>query len=592
VGRVAVPQRRDWYGDPRFWEEDVNGTEDWDDEVQDIDRGCSTLPHWGAKRVGRSSALKWNDGHWQSQKDSWEKEPWSSELWQQGSWKETKHREVRAGLAISAEKLLLLTALRESLNCTWVGCKGETYELDFAGDTHWRCIRTDEQGSRRFRVSYDMDSKLVWWGDTFYFHASEMMLHPDIVAWQRTTSKPSYRFIWRRKCEHPPTNSSPHLAKDEDWFLQKLSNKGEHHVQEKVPDRAASVSTAPSEEEAAIEVAVLQLFGTPGTDTPKEEEGMPPEECARRRLLAMGFEDRDILRIFLAPETETQWLAEVALDSSGSKIQAQPQRSAPHVKSGQKERDQLFNRCQAPNTSNPGGNSTTCTSAGNSDASVLSYPTQTSMQENDAGNPRKAQHQATTTTTTTSTTTPTTTTTIETPDAIPAKESALLEESAPTSAQTDETPSVFPSERSRPPTPCATAASQLASPPSPPPSPAISVTSPPSTVPSLARSSAAVMREAPREVDREAPRKQLRETTQLVHRENMTTELITTEVASNSPAIGWTAQLLVWCLLFTWIAMETVRAVRVISSWGEVAVGVSLANTPPDFGPELGIRPL
>jgi len=94
-----------------------------------------------------------------------------------------------------------LSALRACLeDAIWTSRKGETYEVTYTDEAYWNCIRKDRLGSKRFTISFDDDSCLVYWGldAAYYFDASEIERDSSEIRWfaYNDWDKKKARFTW------------------------------------------------------------------------------------------------------------------------------------------------------------------------------------------------------------------------------------------------------------------------------------------------------------------------------------------------------------------------------------------------------------
>lgn len=95
-----------------------------------------------------------------------------------------------------------LSALRATLQGTWAGEKGETYEVQESGqEATWTCVRWNNFGSsKKYTLWYDIKSNCIAWGlDWSYFvDASEFLQDPINLQWYSGFDKSHKpRFTWQ-----------------------------------------------------------------------------------------------------------------------------------------------------------------------------------------------------------------------------------------------------------------------------------------------------------------------------------------------------------------------------------------------------------
>jgi hypothetical protein len=108
-----------------------------------------------------------------------------------------------------------LSALSKALIGTWIGSKGEAYELMQSSErATWICERTDSFGNRKtYTLWYDETSDCISWGLewSYYAYAAELLNHPNSVRWfgGRSTSTEKPRFVWHNasKSSHSTSKS-------------------------------------------------------------------------------------------------------------------------------------------------------------------------------------------------------------------------------------------------------------------------------------------------------------------------------------------------------------------------------------------------
>mmetsp|Transcript_8935 Transcript_8935/g.19696 ORF Transcript_8935/g.19696 Transcript_8935/m.19696 type:complete len:433 (-) Transcript_8935:233-1531(-) len=91
--------------------------------------------------------------------------------------------------------------LADQLSGLWLGGMGETYKLTFRGKNSWTVHREDAAGLKRYTVTYDPDTGLVWWGTTrsLFLDPAELA-DGGKVRWYRGDNAlaRSVRIVWRR----------------------------------------------------------------------------------------------------------------------------------------------------------------------------------------------------------------------------------------------------------------------------------------------------------------------------------------------------------------------------------------------------------
>lgn len=101
-----------------------------------------------------------------------------------------------------AEEESLLTMLKRVLGGMWKGSRGETYKFHPLTEHSWTCVRNGDGGHKKFTVTYDEESKLVWWGieGTYFFDPSELFEAQHQVKWYgaQDGEKQKPRFWWNR----------------------------------------------------------------------------------------------------------------------------------------------------------------------------------------------------------------------------------------------------------------------------------------------------------------------------------------------------------------------------------------------------------
>lgn len=95
-----------------------------------------------------------------------------------------------------------LAEVKRNLSFVWgkESDPSETYTFDLAGSTSWSCVRENQEGSRKFRVTYDANHGRLWWGESYFTDPSDVAQRPDRLQWYKTSDRAKAKpaFLWKR----------------------------------------------------------------------------------------------------------------------------------------------------------------------------------------------------------------------------------------------------------------------------------------------------------------------------------------------------------------------------------------------------------
>jgi len=95
---------------------------------------------------------------------------------------------------------------KKSLSYVWAkeSDPSETYEFQFSAKD-WSCIRKNKGSERKFRLQYDSEANMVWWGESYFLDPAELRKKPDKAMWYRysDTAKKKAAFLWQRREARP-----------------------------------------------------------------------------------------------------------------------------------------------------------------------------------------------------------------------------------------------------------------------------------------------------------------------------------------------------------------------------------------------------
>jgi len=107
----------------------------------------------------------------------------------------------------------------EVWNCLkgiWLGHKNETYELRLQNGFEpatatWGCTRHNHKGSKLFKLVWDEQHWLIWWGSSFWLDAQELLKNRGFATWYITHGDGTNKvcFKW--------TRSEPTGANNSEW---------------------------------------------------------------------------------------------------------------------------------------------------------------------------------------------------------------------------------------------------------------------------------------------------------------------------------------------------------------------------------------
>lgn len=200
----------------------------WKDAYPYLARRTSKISNW--MRKDESECL--------------EAEPGSSSGDPHGTWNEVPSSSY--SWYTSADMSRTNTRKQEEVwNCLkgiWLGHKSETYELRLLHGSEpcistWACTRHNQQGSKRFKLRWDEQHWLVWWGSSFWLDADELLKKRSFASWYVTQTDGFNKicFRWYRSTEQSGVNFAewdpaswaqvPQSVGAQRWQIRKEKNK-------------------------------------------------------------------------------------------------------------------------------------------------------------------------------------------------------------------------------------------------------------------------------------------------------------------------------------------------------------------------------
>lgn len=96
----------------------------------------------------------------------------------------------------------ILATLTKNLKGTWKGSRGETYTFHPFEEHTWTCMRNEDGSHKKFTVTYDKNSSLVWWGvdGKYFLDPSELCGWTNQIKWYNPDDlkKQRPKFKWNR----------------------------------------------------------------------------------------------------------------------------------------------------------------------------------------------------------------------------------------------------------------------------------------------------------------------------------------------------------------------------------------------------------
>jgi len=98
-----------------------------------------------------------------------------------------------------------LDSLSEALIGSWEDSGSISYKVKSCGELCWACVRHDHRSTKKFVLSYEQDSGLVWWGNakTHFLDPAQLANQRNTVFWYAAGSrgKRRPRFVWHRPAQ-------------------------------------------------------------------------------------------------------------------------------------------------------------------------------------------------------------------------------------------------------------------------------------------------------------------------------------------------------------------------------------------------------
>lgn len=92
--------------------------------------------------------------------------------------------------------------VKKSLSYIWAKESDvkETYEFQIT-TKDWSCIRKNQGSERKFRLHYDAEARIIWWGESYFLDPEDLRKKPERAMWYRSsdTARKKAAFIWQRR---------------------------------------------------------------------------------------------------------------------------------------------------------------------------------------------------------------------------------------------------------------------------------------------------------------------------------------------------------------------------------------------------------
>eukprot|EP00929_Paragymnodinium_shiwhaense_P107803 TRINITY_DN74161_c0_g1_i1.p1 TRINITY_DN74161_c0_g1~~TRINITY_DN74161_c0_g1_i1.p1 ORF type:complete len:942 (-),score=206.20 TRINITY_DN74161_c0_g1_i1:251-3076(-) len=163
--------------------------------------------------------------------------------------------------------------------------KSETYEMEFSQDTSWGCMRRNAEGPRRFKLTYDRETNLLWWGGSYFLDPGELVTGK--AKWYRANDKAKKKaaFAWAKVREGPaPPPPKP---------------KAKSKAADAKPKTGADVSARASV--ARPKPAVAAQRGYPSADAPGARYGGAPVALREKSHPEVILDLEQVLVIYKPP---------------------------------------------------------------------------------------------------------------------------------------------------------------------------------------------------------------------------------------------------------------------------------------------------